>query len=151
MADTGLRYGRKLIYHTAAVADGDFSTASATDLGYLADGSQTDEPESETFATALGDVAAGVDVRHTYRVTGSDDLSTLQTAQKAMTEVYFFITSQDGESYTQIGPGIISSVTPTGSKYGTADRSGMIVVFHAKGGYPEDVYTDVASTVTLPS
>lgn len=145
------RNARYLLYHTAAIADGDFSTPSAINLGPLADGTEMPPPESQTDSYQGGEAEAMATLDHSFRVMGLPTLTALQTAKDAAppTALYFFVTNHGGTAYTQIGPCNVKQAIPLGMSM-DPKRASTLIAISAKGDTAEDIYSNVATSVTLP-
>lgn len=136
-------------WHTAAIANGDFS-ATGTALGALADGSDDIEVQIETDSTALGNASSGATVDGRIRTLDKTAVSTMVTADGAMTEGFLFITSESGDSYSQFGPLICNEAKELGPTYGGSRRTGAMFGFSGRASDVADIYSHITASVTLP-
>lgn len=70
---------KAVLYHTAAVVDGDFASASATNLGILGSGSNIPDPEAinEDFMGGRAAVGGSIDLLFRILGTGGADVATI--------------------------------------------------------------------------
>ena len=126
---------------TAAVEDGQFFTSDhCVAIGVLADGTEAPTPEAGTFSTMEGQVGTSATLAHTYRIGRfvKGDVDAVRGVRNLAGVVCAVISKSRG-SYTNCGPGILSSVTPIGNNPSN-EPGGARVVFGGDEDFPESVY-----------